>query len=57
MKGLKLPIIKVPNQRSKILSMSDYLKFVQFNLKYTFDRQAYAKWKRMQIVEVPFQLK
>ncbi len=56
MKKLKLPIIKVPKQQSKILSMDDYLKFVQFNLKYTFDRQAYTKWKKMQIVDVPFRL-
>ena len=57
MKKLKLPIIKAPMQQPKILSMDDYLKFVQFNLKYTFDRQAYAKWKKMQIVEAPFRLK
>jgi hypothetical protein len=57
MKELKFPIFKVPLQQPKILSMDDYLKFVQFNLKYTFDRQAYARWKKMQIVDVPFRLK
>ncbi len=51
MKKLKLPIIKAPMQKSKILSMDDYLKFVQFNLEHTFDKKAYAKWKKMLIVD------
>lgn len=57
MKKLKLPIIKAPRQEPKILSMDDYLKFVQFNLKHTFDRKVYAKWKKMLAVDVPFSLK
>ena len=56
MKKLKLPIIKAPMPESKILSMDDYLKFIQFNLKYTFDKKAYAKWKKLQVVDVPFRL-
>ncbi len=54
MKKLNLPIIKTPLSQPKILSMDDYLKFVQFNLKYAFDKRAYAKWKKMLAVNVRF---
>ena len=37
--------------------MDDYLKFVQFNLKHTFDKKAYAQWKKLLIVDAPFSLK
>ncbi len=57
MKKLKFPIIKGHLSESKALSMDDYLKFVQFNLKNAFDKQAYAKWKKMLIVNVPFVIK
>ena len=57
MKKLKLPIIAKTAAKSKILSMNEYLKFVQFNLKQAFDREAYAKWKKMLIVDVPFVIK
>ena len=57
MKKLKLPVIKTPMAQPRILSMDDYLKFVQFNLKYTFDRKAYARWKKMLIVDELFSLK
>lgn len=57
MKKLKFPIIKGPLSESKSLSMDDYLKFVQFNLKNAFDKQSYAKWKKMLIVNVPFVIK
>ncbi len=57
MKKLKLPIIKAPMKQPKILSMDDYLKFVQFHLKHTFDKKAYAKWKKMLVVDEPFRLK
>lgn len=57
MKKLKLPIFKSPLSEAKILSMDDYLKFVQFNLKYAFDKRAYAKWKKMLVVNVPFSLR
>lgn len=46
MTGLKLPIIKKIETKKKVLSMNEYLKFVQFNLKHDFDKKAYAKWKR-----------
>ena len=57
MKKLKLPIFKAPLPQAKILSMDDYLKFVQFNLKHAFDKKAYAKWKKMIAVDAPFSLK
>ena len=57
MKKLKLPVIKAPLTQPKILSMDDYLKFVQFNLKHAFDKKAHAKWKKMLAVNVAFSLK
>jgi hypothetical protein len=37
--------------------MDEYLKFVQFNLKYTVDKKAVRKWKELRAVDVPFTLK
>ena len=54
MKNLRLPIIKGALAAPKTLSMDEYLKFVQFNLKHAFDRKSYAKWKKMLAVNVPF---
>ncbi len=57
MKRLRLPIIKGPISESRALSMDEYVKFIQFNLRNTFDRKAYEKWKKMTIVNVPFLIK
>ena len=57
MKRLEFPIIKTPFTKSKMLSMDEYLKFVQFNLKHAFDKKAYAMWKKMLIVDEPFVIK
>lgn len=57
MKELKLPIIKNLHSDARILSMDDYLKFVQFNLRHAFDKKAYAKWKKILAVNVPFFIK
>lgn len=57
MKGLKLPGIKKFDSLSKILSMDEYLKFVQFHLQHTFDKGAYAKRKKLLAVNVPFRMK
>lgn len=57
MKKLKLPIIKKPLSQARTLSMDEYLKFVQFNLKHAFDRNAYWRWKKMLAVNVPFFIK
>ena len=43
MKNLKLPIIKSKASKAKILSMDEYFKFVQFNLKQAFDKKSYLK--------------
>ncbi len=57
MKKLNFPIIREPLPDAKWLSMDDYLKFVNFNLKYTFNRKIYKKWKKMLTVTEPFVLK
>lgn len=57
MKKLRLPVIKGPMSEPRTLSMDDYLEFVQFNLKYAFNRKAYTKWKKMLVVNVPFSIK
>lgn len=57
MKKLRLPVIKGSMSEPRTLSMDDYLEFVQFNLKYAFNRKAYAKWKKMLAVNVPFFIK
>lgn len=57
MEKLNLPIIKSPIPDAKWLSMDDYLKFVSFHLKYTFNKKAHRMWKKMLGVNVPFSLK
>ncbi len=58
MKDLNLPIIKNYNSPSPpILSMDEYLKFVQFNLENCFDKETYFQWKEIIAVDVPFFLK
>ena len=56
MKDLKLPIITEPQLPPKILTMDEYLEFVDFNLHNTFDRVAYEKWKELLSVDVRFSL-
>ena len=55
MKELKLPIIRESLPPPQ-LSMDRYLKFVEFNLKYTVDRKAYRALKKKQAVNVRFSL-
>ena len=57
MNPLRLPIIHERFSRGRALSMDEYLKFVQLNLKYTLDKKAYAKWKKILAVNVPFLVK
>lgn len=57
MKKLNLPIIRTALSKTKILSMDEYLKFVKFNLRQTFDKKAYARWKKMLMVDTRFVLK
>ena len=57
MKELKLPIIKDKKfSEPPVLSMDAYYEFVRFNLKHTFNRRAYNKWKKMIAVDAPFVL-
>jgi len=53
---LKFPIIKGVLPGAKRLSMDDYLKFVALNLKYTTDKKASRKQKKLTAVPVPFSL-
>ena len=55
--SLKFPIIRGPLAKKRILSMDEYLEFVQFNLKYIVDKKAVAKWKKLRAVDVPFAIK
>ena len=57
MKKLRLPIIRTALSKTKSLSMDEYLKFVKFNLRQAFDKRAYAKWKKMLIVDARFVIK
>ena len=57
MKDLNLPVIREYPAEARTLSMDEYLEFIQFNLKHAFDKEAYAKWKKMLIVDVQFVLK
>lgn len=56
MKKLNLPVIKGYFSEPKALSMDEYLKFVQFNLKYTVNKKANTKWKKMLSVNIPFSI-
>ncbi|MCC6797466.1 MAG: hypothetical protein IT366_20295 [Candidatus Hydrogenedentes bacterium] len=56
MNDFKLPIITEPQIPPKVLTMDEYLEFVDFNLQNTFDRAAYEKWKELLSVNVRFSL-
>ena len=57
MNDFKLPVIKQTDVQKWVLSMDEYLQFVQFNLKYGFDRKAYEEQKKQLSVNVPFVIK
>lgn len=54
MENLNLPIIKLRLPARKHLSMDDYLKFVNLNLKYTVDKKDNERRKRLSAVNEPF---
>ena len=57
MNKLNLPIIsQLPDFKPKTLTMDEYLKFVNFNLKYTADMKASRRQKKMFFVNVPFKI-
>lgn len=57
MEKLNLPIISDSGLRAKRLSMDDYLKFVYFNLRYTFDKKTRRREQKLFAVREPFLLK
>lgn len=57
MAKLNLPVIERPLPAAKSLSMDAYLRFVSFNIKFTFNKKAYRNWKKISAVNVPFVLK
>ena len=56
MEKLNLPVLKGKMPQGRRLSMNDYLKFVNLHLKYTFNRKAARRWKKMSAVNVAFSL-
>jgi hypothetical protein len=56
MNDFTLPVIKKTNSGKRILSMEEYLKFVEFNIKYTLDKKSHWKWKKKLAVNVPFRI-
>jgi hypothetical protein len=56
MEKLNLPIIKSGLPCAKSLSMDDYLKFIELNLKMNLDRKAIRKQKKLAAINVPFVL-
>jgi hypothetical protein len=57
MKRLNLPVIKGKTPSPRSLSMDDYVKFIDLNLRYTLDRKNIRKYKSLLAVNVPFSLK
>jgi hypothetical protein len=54
MNDFTLPIIRKTRNKKRMLSMDEYLEFIQFNLQNAFDKEGYEKWKKMLSVNVPF---
>ena len=58
MKDLNLPNTNgATPQPDRILSMEEYLEFVQFNLDNLFDKDSYFRWKETIAVNAPFKFK
>lgn len=57
MKELNLPVIKGRLPVAKYLSMEDYIRFINLHLKYTLDRKAIRRQKKLAAVSTPFSLK
>ncbi len=55
-KKLNLPIIKGALPAAKWLSMDDYLRFVNLQIRYVLDRKTIRKQKRLAVINVPFSL-
>lgn len=46
---------KIPEYLPNLLSMDEYLEFVESNLKH-IDWEAYRRWKKLSAVNVPFRI-
>ena len=57
MEKLNFPIIREDLLPSRSLSMDDFVRFVQINRPYLFNREVYEDWKKRSVVPVPFRLK
>lgn len=57
MRKLNLPVIKGSLPPARHLSMDDYLKFVEFNLRCAFDKKANRRWKKLSAVNTRFILR
>ncbi len=57
MKKLRFPVIRKDAPKSKTLSMDDYVKFVELNIKYTLDRKADRESRKLRVVRQPFLIK
>lgn len=58
MDDLKFPVMKGPQPEPRVLSMDEYVDFVQFNLEnMPFDKESYWEWKKTMAVNVPFRIK
>ena len=54
MEDLNLPIIRGALPEAKRLSMDEYLKFIDFQLKYVIDKKVIRKQKKIAAVNIPF---
>jgi hypothetical protein len=56
MEDLNLPIIRGKLPAARTLSIEDYLRFVDWQLKYFIDKKAIRKQKKLAAVNVRFSL-
>lgn len=54
---LKFPVIKGNPMPPPVLSMDQYVEFVQFFVQHLMDRKAYEEDRKLSVVNVPFRLK
>jgi hypothetical protein len=56
-KKINFPVIRHDPFPPRVLSMDEYLKFVEFNLLHVFDKRSSDAQKKKQRVLVPFILR
>ena len=54
---LNFPVFKKPLPGPPILTMDQYVQFVEFFVKHLLNLEAYHEEKKHALVDVPFQLK